>query len=96
MIGASDRRPRSEPFFVQRHHGGMAVADHREQAPGLGQELLIDSIIGSSFRVRCLENTRVGGIPAVIPEVTGRAHMTGEHRFVLDERDRLGGGFFVR
>ena len=75
---------------------GRAAIHHARGKIGLGQELLIESIVGSTFRVRCLENTLVGGIPAVIPEVTGSAHMTGEHRFTLDERDSLGRGFFVR
>ena len=75
---------------------GRAAIHHARGEIGLGQELVIDSIIGSTFRVRCLENTLVGGIPAVIPEVTGSAHMTGKHHFVLDERDPLGGGFYVR
>jgi trans-L-3-hydroxyproline dehydratase len=75
---------------------GRAAIHHARGEIGLGQELLIESIIGSRFRVRCLENTLVGGIPAVITEVTGSAWMSGEHRFVLDERDPLGGGFLVR
>ena len=75
---------------------GRAAIHHARGDIGLGQELVIDSIIGSTFRVRCLENTLVGGIPAVVPEVTGSAFMTGEHRFVIDQRDSLGKGFFVR
>jgi trans-L-3-hydroxyproline dehydratase len=75
---------------------GRAAIHHARGDIGLGQELEIDSIIGSTFRVRCLENTFVGGIPAVVPEVTGSAFKTGEHRFVIDERDPLGKGFFVR
>ena len=54
------------------------------------------SIIGSEFRVRCVERTQVGRYPAVIPEVTGSAYMTGEHRFTVDERDPLRHGFLVR
>jgi proline racemase len=38
----------------------------------------------------------VGGIPAVVPEVNGKAWMSGEHRFVLDPRDPLGDGFLLR
>lgn len=75
---------------------GRAAIHHAQGDIGLGQELLIESIIGSSFRVRCLENALVGGIPAVITEVTGSAWMSGEHRFVLDERDPLGNGFLLR
>lgn len=75
---------------------GRAAIHHALGDIGLGQELVIDSIIGSTFRVRCVENTMVGGIPAVIPEVRGSAWMSGEHRFVLDPCDPLGDGFLVR
>jgi len=38
----------------------------------------------------------VAGRPAVITEVEGSAHRTGEHEFVLDPRDPLGPGFLLR
>ena len=75
---------------------GRAAIHHARGEIGLGQELVIESIIGSEFRVRCLENTFVGGIPAVVPEVTGSAWMSGESRWVHDGRDPLAGGFLVR
>ena len=75
---------------------GRAAIHHARGDIGLGEELVISSIIGSKFRVRCLENTTVGGIPAVIPEVTGSAWMTGEHHFLLDKCDPLGSGFLLR
>lgn len=75
---------------------GRAAIHHARGEIGLGQELLIESIIGRAFRVRCLENTTVAGIPAVVPEVTGSAWMTGKHHFMLDERDPLGSGFLLR
>ena len=33
---------------------------------------------------------------ALTTEVEGSAHLTGEHEFVLDERDGLGTGFLLR
>lgn len=36
------------------------------------------------------------GVATVIPEVTGSAHKTGEHLFVLDADDDLGTGFVLR
>ncbi len=63
---------------------------------GLGQELHIESIIGTAFTARCTRETLVGDLHAVIPEVTGSAHISGEHRFVLDSHDPLQEGFFIR
>jgi trans-L-3-hydroxyproline dehydratase len=75
---------------------GRAAIHYARGDIGLGQELLIDSIIGSSFRVRCLEESRVGSLQAVIPEVTGSAHILGRHEFFLDQRDPLSDGFMIR
>jgi trans-L-3-hydroxyproline dehydratase len=75
---------------------GRAAIHYARGELGLGEILEIDSFIGSRFTVRCLEETTVGGLPAVIPEVTGSAHISGEHQFILDERDPLGGGFLIR
>jgi trans-L-3-hydroxyproline dehydratase len=75
---------------------GRAAIHHARGDIGLHEELLIESIIGSEFRVHCVEETRVGPYPAIVPEVTGSAHMTGEHRFTLDERDPLKHGFLLR
>jgi len=55
----------------------------------MGDSLEIESIIGTRFTVRCLEETRVGGLRAIVPEVSGSASLTGRHQFMLDERDPL-------
>ena len=62
---------------------------------GLHDTLEIESIIGTRFRVRCVAETRVGNIPAVITEVTGSAHQTGAHTFILGNNDPLPEGFFI-
>jgi len=38
----------------------------------------------------------VAGIPAVVTEVEGSAHLTGRHEFVLEPGDPLGTGFLLR
>ena len=40
--------------------------------------------------------TDVAGIPAVVTEVEGSAHLTGRHEFVLEPDDELGLGFQLR
>jgi proline racemase len=62
---------------------------------GLGEPLTIESVIGTRFTGRVMEETRVGPFPAVVPEVEGRAHITGVHRFVLDPDDPLKHGFLL-
>ena len=51
-----------------------------------------DSIIGTTFYARVVGVTDEG----VLTEVEGMAYRTGEHRFVIDDRDPLGTGFVLR
>jgi proline racemase len=59
----------------------------------LGQRFVSESIISTRFTGSILRETSVAASPAVIPEVTGRAHITGFHRFVLDPDDPFPAGF---
>ena len=61
-----------------------------------GEELRHLSIVGSEFRGRVVGEAEVAGIPAVVTEVEGSAHRTGEHVFTLDPEDPLGEGFLLR
>ena len=54
------------------------------------------SIVGSEFRGRVVGSAEVAGVPAVVTEVEGSAHRTGEHVFELDPDDPLGEGFLLR
>jgi proline racemase len=63
---------------------------------GVGDELLHRSIVGSEFRARIVAETEVAGLPAVVTEVEGSAHLTGRHEFVLEPEDDLGLGFLLR
>jgi trans-L-3-hydroxyproline dehydratase len=62
----------------------------------LGQEIAIESIIGSRFTGRVQAETRVGDYPAIIPEIGGRGFISGFSQFVLDPEDEAGQGFLVR
>jgi trans-L-3-hydroxyproline dehydratase len=61
------------------------------------QEVLInESVIGSLMTARMLHATRVGAFDAVVPEVSGSAHVYGEATWMLDRHDPLRHGFLVR
>lgn len=53
------------------------------------------SIIKSEFRGRIVETTTVGGQPAVVPAVSGRAWITGTHQHMLDPDDPWPEGYRV-
>ncbi len=63
---------------------------------GLGESLVIESMIGSRFTVRVAETTSFGPYKAVIPEVEGRAFITGQHTFLIDPDDPFRTGFMLR
>lgn len=54
-----------------------------------------ESIIGTHFKGRIAETTMVGELEAIVPEIEGSAHITGEHTFIIDERDPLREGFRI-
>ena len=55
-----------------------------------------ESLIGTRFTGRLVEEGRVGPHRAVTPEVSGSASITGYHTFVLDPDDPLPDGFLLR
>jgi proline racemase len=69
------------------------AALHRRGELALGEEFVNESVIGSRFTGRLLEETRVGDVPAVIPEVGGRAWVTGMGQYLLDPSDPFPSGF---
>jgi proline racemase len=69
---------------------------HAEGRIGVGEEFVHRSIVGSEFRARIVEETGIAGLPAVVTEVEGSAHLTGRHEFVLEPADELGTGFLLR
>lgn len=60
-----------------------------------GDDFVHESIIGSLFRGRVEDSTRVGDLPAIIPSVAGWARMTGLNTIFIDDRDPFATGFQV-
>ncbi|MBI1873619.1 MAG: proline racemase family protein [Acidobacteria bacterium] len=52
-----------------------------------------ESIVGSTFRGRVVQKTKVADYDAIVPEVEGSAWITGEHTFLIDEKDPFREGF---
>ncbi len=61
-----------------------------------GESMVIESILGTSFRGSVVEETRFGPHAAVIPEVEGRAYITGKNELLIDPDDPLKEGFILR
>ena len=59
----------------------------------LNEDFVNESFIGSRFTGRLISETEVGGMPAVIATVTGRAWVTGLAQYLLDPSDPFPSGF---
>jgi proline racemase len=66
---------------------------HARGELALGTDFVNESVIGSRFVGRLLEETTVGGVPAVVPEISGRAWITGMGQYLLDPSDPFPTGF---
>jgi proline racemase len=60
---------------------------------GLEQPFVNESVIGTRFTGRLVGVTEVAGRPAVVPEITGRAWITGMGQYLLDPDDPFPAGF---
>jgi proline racemase len=59
----------------------------------VGAEFVNESVIGTRFTGRVVEETTVAGRPAIVPEITGRAWITGIGQYLLDPSDPFPAGF---
>lgn len=51
------------------------------------------SLIDTEFQCKILESTQVGGRPAVVPQVSGRAWLTGISNYGIDPDDPFPNGY---
>ena len=73
------------------------LALHRARGEmDVGEEMVVESILGTCFTGRILSETRVGSHPAVVPTVSGRAWITGINQLLVDPADPLAEGFLLR
>ena len=59
----------------------------------LGEPFVNESVIGTRFTGRLVAETEAAGVPAVIPEITGRAWITAMGQYLLDPEDPFPEGF---
>ncbi|MFD5712269.1 proline racemase family protein [Streptomyces pharetrae] len=68
---------------------------HARGELALGADFVNESFIGTRFVGRLVGETTVGGLPAVVPTVTGRAWITGTAQYFLDPDDPFPAGFLL-
>lgn len=86
------------PGKVDRSPTGTAVSARLSLMAARGQiaegaVLRAFSLIGGQFEGRIVGRSQVGDTPAVVPEISGRAWITGMHQHMLDPSDPWPGGY---
>ncbi len=72
----------------------MAVL-HARGRLDIAQDFVHEGILGTTWTGRLLRETTVGELPAVVPQLTGSAWITGRARLVVEEGDPFPEGFTV-
>ncbi|HND91989.1 MAG TPA: proline racemase family protein, partial [Anaerolineales bacterium] len=62
---------------------------------GLNQDFIHESILGTLFTGRLIEETQIGPYKAVVPTIGGTAWITGINQFVVDPSDPYPNGYKV-
>ena len=75
---------------------GRLAIHHRRGEIEMNQPIVIESIIGSKFTGKVVEETAFGQYPAIIPEVEGQAHIVGRNELWINPNDPLRDGFLLR
>lgn len=75
---------------------GRLAIHHARGEIGVGQRIIIESIMGSTFSGSVSAETTFGNNAAIIPTVEGSAYITGRHEFLIDPSDPLHDGFILR
>ncbi len=86
------------PGWLDRSPCGTGTSARIAQLHALGElktgeDFVNESVIGTRFKARVVRETTVAGRPAIIPEITGRAWITGIGQYLLDPTDPFPAGF---
>ncbi len=68
---------------------------HAQGKLKIGEEFIHESFIGSQFIGRIVEETSLGGIPAIVPSIQGWAKVYGYNNIIIDDDDPYAYGFQV-
>lgn len=72
----------------------LALLHHRGRLR-VGDTMTSEGLLGLSFLGRIAGETQVAGQPAILPEITGTAYITGTSQFFFDPDDPLRDGFML-
>lgn len=89
-----------QPGWFDRSPCGTGTCARMAQLHARGElaldtEFINESFIGTRFTGRLVGTSEVAGVPAVVPEFSGRAWITGTANYLLDPADPFPNGFVL-
>jgi proline racemase len=72
----------------------MAVL-HAQGAMHAGDAMTHASVLGTTFDGRIVEETEIGGLPAIVPAIRGSAWITGVTQLFVDPSDPFPEGYLL-
>ena len=75
---------------------GRAAIHYAHGELDAGEPFVVESILGTCFTGEIIEITKFGPYEAVIPKITGTAHICGRSEMLIDPDDPLRDGFILR
>ena len=73
-----------------------AALHYARKEIGIHQSFSVESILGTCFKGKVAKTLSYGPYEAVIPEISGSAHIVGRSEWLIDPDDPLAYGFFLR
>jgi proline racemase len=89
IAGQMDRTPAGTGCSAQ-----LAVL-HARGEQRVGEEIAIEGMFANPFHCRIVRESQVAGLPAIVPEIGGRAWITAYSQYVLRHDDPFPEGFVV-
>jgi proline racemase len=88
------------PGALDRSPCGTGASAHlavlaAKGAARLGDELLFEGLMGTTFAAKVAQARTEAGLPVIVPQVRGRAFLTGFYQHVLDRDDPFPEGFRI-
>ena len=68
---------------------------HHRGLMGVGSTFISEGLLGLSFSARIGGETQVEGRPAILPEITGSAYLTGFSQLLFDPDDPMRAGYLL-
>ena len=75
---------------------GRLAIHHARGEIQVDQPIVIESLLGSKFTGKVVGETRFGAYAAILPEVTGEAHIVGRNELWINPNDPFTNGFLLR